>query len=279
MKLRTSLLAVIASLATVTSLSAQHSLVKKWETAAELKTPESVLFDGAGKVLYVSNIDGQQPWAKDGKGSIAKIGLDGKIIAAEWVTGLEGPKGMGLHNGKLYVADIDQVVVIDVAKGAIVQKIAVAGAENLNDVTIDKKGVVYVSDSKAKKVHAITDGKAAVFVENLKGPNGILAHGDDFYVLDAGGVHKVGKDKALTKLVDGLDGNADGIEHIAGSEFIVSCWQGVVYHVDVAKGTKQQLIDTRAGKVNSADIGFDAKTRTVYVPTFFVNTVVAYEVK
>ena len=70
MKLRSSLLAFSCSLAAVAPLSAQHSLVKKWETPAELKTPESVLFDAGGKVLYVSNIDGQQPWAKDGKGSI-----------------------------------------------------------------------------------------------------------------------------------------------------------------------------------------------------------------
>jgi sugar lactone lactonase YvrE len=169
--------------------------------------------------------------------------------------------------------------VIDVAKGAIAQTIAIEGAQNLNDVTVDKKGVVYVSDSKAKRVHAIVDGKATVFLDNLKGPNGLLAHGDNFYVLDSGGLYKVGKDKALTKIVDGMEGGTDGIEHVTGDEFIVSCWGGVMYHVNAAKGEKQQLLDTRTAKVNSADIGYDAKTRTVYVPTFFVNTVVAYELK
>src|SRR5687768_3448794 len=99
----------VLALSLAASLQAEApQLTKKWETEASLKTPESVLFDGAGKLLYVANIDGKEAWTKDGKGSIAKVGLDGKVIAAEWVTGLEAPKGMGLHKGKLYVADIDR---------------------------------------------------------------------------------------------------------------------------------------------------------------------------
>src|SRR5512147_2760812 len=103
-----------------------HKLVKLWESAAELKVPESVRFDAKRQVLYVSNIDGQ-PWEADGKGSIAKVGLDGKVIAAEWVTGLDCPKGLALSaDGKwLYAADIGGIVVIDVRKGKIKRKIAI----------------------------------------------------------------------------------------------------------------------------------------------------------
>src|SRR4051794_36854678 len=99
----------------------KHQLVKKWETDSLLKVPESVLFDKNKNVLYVSNIDGKDPWGKDGKGSIGKVGTDGKIIAAVWVTNLNAPKGMGLLNDQLYVADIDNVVVIDINKGAIIK--------------------------------------------------------------------------------------------------------------------------------------------------------------
>ena len=81
------------------------------------KVPESVYFDKAGKVLYVSNIDGE-PWGKDGAGSIGKLGLDGKVIVAEWVKGLNAPKSMALSKGTLWVADLTEVVGIDVAKGA-----------------------------------------------------------------------------------------------------------------------------------------------------------------
>jgi Arylesterase len=88
---------------------------------------------------------------------------------------------------------------------------------------------------------------------------------------------KVGKDKNLVKVVDGMEGNTDGIEHVQGDEFIVTGWLGVIYYVK--GGTKQQLQDTRPQGVHSADIGYDSKNRIVYVPTFFTNTVVAYEVK
>ena len=66
------------------------------------------------------------------------------------------------------------------------------------------------------------------------------------------------------------------IENVKGKDFIVSCWSGVVYYVN-ADGTSQQLLDTREQKINSADIGYDRKNRIVYVPTFFRNTVVAYQ--
>lgn len=274
----TTLLVPLAVLALATSLSAQSQLVKKWETEATLKTPESVLFDGPGKVLYVANIDGKEPWTKDGKGSIGKVGLDGKVIAAEWVTGLEAPKGMGLYKGKLYVADIDRVVVIDVAKGAIAKTIPVPGSQRLNDVSIGKDGTVYVSDMAGLKIYTLKNDKPEVYFEGgLKRPNGVLAHGDDLYIADSGALLKVGKDKKVTKVVDGMDASTDGIEHVKGDEFIVSCWNGVVYHVK--GGEKTQVLDTREKKINSADIGYDAKNRIVYVPTFFGNTVVAYELK
>jgi hypothetical protein len=204
--------------------------------------------------------------------------LDGKVIAADWVKGLQAPKGMGLHNGQLWVADIDRMVVIDVAKGSIAKTIPIEGAQRLNDVSIDKAGTVYVSDMQGLKILAIKNGKPSAFIESgLKRPNGVLAHGDDVYVLDSGALLKFGKNKQRTTVVEGMDPSTDGIEHVQGDEFIVSCWAGAVY--SVKGGEKQQLLDTRPQKINSADIGYDAKSKLVYVPTFFGNSVVAYELK
>jgi sugar lactone lactonase YvrE len=252
-------------------------LVKQWETEPVLKTPESVLYDAGGRVLYVSNIDGKEPWARDGKGSIAKVALDGKVIAVEWVSGLDAPKGLGLHRGRLYVADLDHIIVIDVAQGAIAERIAVPGAKGLNDVTVDQAGVVYVSDMHGAKIYALTKGKPAVWLEGFKRPNGVLAHGGDLYVLDSGTLLKFDRNKQRTTVAEGMDASTDGIEHVTGDEFIVSCWAGVIYHV---KGRQvQPLLDTRDQKLNTADIGYDAQKRIVYVPTFFSNTVAAYELK
>ena len=83
---------LIAILLNSSLLFAQHKLEKIWETDSVLKVPESVLFDGDNKVLYATNIDGTDPWGKDGKGSVAKVGLDGKVIATEWVSGLNADR-------------------------------------------------------------------------------------------------------------------------------------------------------------------------------------------
>ncbi|WP_018612434.1 hypothetical protein [Segetibacter koreensis] len=272
------LLVMLSILLCAAPVFAQHKLIKKWETDSVLKVPESVLFDAKGKVLYVSNIDGTDPWGKDGKGSIAKVGTDGKIIFIDWVSGLNAPKGMGIYNGKLYAADIDQVAVIDINNKTIVQTIPVDGAEGLNDISIDKNGIVYVSDSKTKKVHRIENGKATVWLEKLQGPNGVLCYDGNLYILDNGGLYKAEKDKSVTKIADGMDGGTDGVENVAGNDFIVSCWSGSIWYVK-ADGSKEHLLDTRDQKINSADIGYDAANKIVYVPTFWKNSVVAYQLQ
>jgi len=260
-----------------TSLNAQHQLVKQWESDSTLKVPESVYFDGGNKVLYVSNIDGK-PNEKDGKGSIGKVGLDGKIIATDWVTGLNAPKGMALVKNMLWVSDIDEVAGIDITTGQVTQRVKVPGAVFLNDVAADARGTLYVSDSHTKMVHTIDKGKVTTFLEKLQGPNGLLVHNKTVYVLDNGTMNKVGKDKSLQKIASGMEGGTDGIEHVTGNDFIVSCWGGVIYYVK-ADGTTEKLLDTRDEKINSADIGYDAKNKMVYVPTFYKNSVVAYQLQ
>lgn len=253
-------------------------LVLKWESDSSLKVPESVLFDKAAQVLYVSNIDGQNPWEADGKGSIGKVGLDGKVIAAEWVSGLHGPKGMGMFNGKLYVADLGNIVVIDIAAGKIEKSIPIEGATGLNDISIDPNGVIYVTEYLAKKLYKVENEKAELIAENLTQPNGVLFHNNELFLLDGTGMFKVNADKSIAKIADGMEGGLDGIENIEGNNFIVSCWEGALWHVNT-DGTKHLLMDTRAEKRSTADIGFDPATKTVYVPTFFRNTVVAYELR
>lgn len=256
----------------------KHELIEKWESDSLLKVPESVLFDKTNQVLFVSNVDGTDPWKADGKGSIAKVGLDGKIIAAEWVSGLNAPKGMGMYKGKLYAADLNLIVVIDIATGKIDKSIPIESAIGLNDISIDPNGAIYVTDYLAKKLYKVENDKAELLAENLTKPNGVLFHDNVLYVLDGTGMYKMNDDKTLTLIADGMEGGIDGIEHVQGNEFIVSCWEGALWYVNT-DGSKQLLMDTRAAKRSTADIGFDPATKTVYVPTFFKNTVVAYEVK
>ncbi len=256
-----------------------QKLVLKWKTDTLLRVPESVLFDGERKILYVANIDGK-PDGKDGVGFISKVTLDGKIENLKWVTGLDAPKGMGLYKGKLYVADISRVVVIDIASGKIVSKIEIDGAKFLNDITVDKKGSVFISDTGTGKIHTLQGDKAVVYFESkeFKGINGLLADGNDLYVLDFGNGnnYKLSADKKLQKFGVSSEG-ADGVVPF-GKGYLVSNWHGEVYFMS-ATGEAKKLLDTKDQKISAADIEYDAKSKLLFVPTFFSNSVIAYEVK
>jgi hypothetical protein len=267
------ILLFLLSVLVVTATQAQHSLEKIWESDTTLAIPESVLFDGT--ILYVSLIDGES-WGADGKGGVAKVDKNGKILNPTWATGLNAPKGMGIWDNKLFVADLSEVAVISLSTGKIASKISVEGATGLNDITIDKKGNVYVSDSRQGNVHKITKGKAELYLSDLKGVNGLKSIDNDLYILTSNDVFKAGPDKKLVTLATTEIGG-DGIEPVGNGDYVISCWPGLIYYMDKT-GKLNTMMDTRSQKINTADIGYNPSERIVYVPTFFKKSVVAYKI-
>ncbi len=261
---------ILANLAS----QAQMKLNRLWETTG-LETPESVLV--VGKSLYVSLIDGDGSTA-DGKGGVAILNAKGKIVNKNWVTGLNAPKGMGLFNGKLYVADINEVVKIDLKSAKVEAKIPIKETVFLNDIAIDRDGKVFVSDTRLGKVYSIVNDKAELYLDQMKSANGLKVIGDDLYVLSGPTLLKVDKNKKITTIASGLAAGGDGLEPYGKGEFIATCWVGLIYHIK-ADGTLTLLMDSRADKINTADIGFNPKKNILYVPTFMKNSVVAYKVK
>lgn len=279
MKMKNAILCLfLAGAPCMSALAQKASLKKIWSTDTSLKVPESVYFDAKRDILYVTNIDGE-PWGKDGKGFVSRVSpKTGKVETLRWVEGLSAPKGMGVHKNRLYVADMNEVVVIDIDKGAIEKRIPVADAEGLNDVSVSKNGQVFVTDSRKKTVHLVVpEVPNSVYPANgLKGPNGILSSPAGLLVLDNNSVNLVNADGSLTVVAPASSG-ADGIEHVKGDEYIVSCWKGDVYYVNIKNNTSEKILDTQAEKLQTADIGYDAKNRIVYIPTFFGNHVTAYQ--
>jgi sugar lactone lactonase YvrE len=213
-----------------------------------------------------------------GSGTIVRIGTDGKLISKDWVTGLNANKGSALFNGLLYTAETAAVAVIDVEKATILKRIPVEGAQMLNDLAVDAKGIIYVSDTRAGKVYRIEGDKPAVYLENLPGANGLLTVNTDLYVLTAASLLKVDAGKAITKIADGFESGLDGIVMVSANEFILSNYQGILYYV-YADGTKQVLLDTRANRIMANDISYDSKTKTLYVPSYGTSRIIAYKVK
>jgi hypothetical protein len=184
---------------------------------------------------------------------------------------------MGKVGNKLYVADIDHVVVIDIPQGRITKRIKVDSAQGLNDITVTGKGIIYVSDSKLGNVWKIRNDKPAIYLRNMTGVNGLRAVGNDLFVLSGKSFVKADGKKTITKVAD-LGQAGDGLEPIGNGDFIATSWLGYIYYVTAA-GNVETLLDTHEQKKNTADIGYDASKRIVYVPTFNAKRVEAYRLK
>lgn len=277
MKSRMVVIFILGALLGTQGAWAAHSLSQVWQ-AEGLPVPESVIYinDAKEPYLLVSLVDGE-PAATDQKGGIAKLGVDGTILDAEWVTGLNAPKGMGTDGKLLYVADITEVVIIDLKKKKVTRRIPVPDSAFLNDVTVSSSGVVYISDTQANKVFALQDKEIKVHVDNVKSPNGLSALGSSLVVGAANRllVYDQGKPLSLAK---GFAQDIDGVVMTLPGEFLVSCWGGLIYYVN-ADGTIELLLDSRAQQVNTADLGYDPLNRLVFVPNFFKNTVTGYQLK
>jgi DNA-binding beta-propeller fold protein YncE len=267
-----------AFVAPVFGFAQKISLRHQWTTDSAFKTPESIVYDKNTTFFYITNIEGQ-PSAKDGKGSIAMMSKDGKTIETDWITGLNAPKGIALVNNKLFIADIDEVVVADIASKAIEKKIHIENAKGLNDVAADPKGNVFVSDKQGKRIYKLSAaGEVQVYLEDLQEPNGLAIVDDNLYVLDKGSLLKVDASLGITNVAFGMLASTDGLVYIPGKGFIVSCWEGSLYHVSES-GKQTLLLDTRPQKKNTADIYYDEETRLLYVPTFYQNTIEVYELE
>lgn len=257
--------------------NAQPTLEKLWLTEG-LSVPESVLVyrNGKSNFLFVSQIDGD-PSAMDGKGGIAKMTLGGEIDDLNWVTGLNAPKGMAVFDGKLYVADINQLVVINIKSAEIEKKIIIPGAQFLNDVAVDLKGTVYISDTKTNKVHRYQKDLLDDYVVKAESANGLKMIGSNLIVGAGTHLFLIDKSKNRLQIAAGFAQAIDGIESIGKGDFLVSCWPGLIYYVHL-DGKLDLLIDSQKEGINTADIGFDSTTETLFVPNFAKNSVTAYKV-
>lgn len=169
-----------ALLAQAPARDAGPTLNPRWNLTSDFASPESAYYHAGANAIFVSSINGQI-LEKDGNGYISRLSPDGKVVAAKWVTGLNAPKGLRSVGNTLWVADIDEVVAIDIKSGQVRSHIKVDGAQFLNDLATASDGTVYVSDSNLSRIYAVTDGKSSVFVEGadvVEQPNGLLVDGD-----------------------------------------------------------------------------------------------------
>ena len=191
---------------------------------------------------------------------------------------MNAPKDIQRFKNLLYLADLDEVVVVDIEKAIIIKHIKIDGARLLHNIAIDKNGIVYVSDLYAGKVHRIENGKSSVYLDSLGYAAGMLAIGSDLYILTAGNLVKADKNKKVITLSKGMDQRLNGIQMVNKNEFIITSWGGVVYYV-YEDGSNKILLDTREKRIPAGMIYFNPEKRVLYMTSDQHNIVYAFRLK
>lgn len=261
------------------SVQAQKNvkLTEKWRVSEGLKTPESVFYDAENDLFYVSNINGQ-PLEKDHNGYISKVSADGKMIKSDWVQGLHAPKGMHLDEHTLYVTDIDRFVIIDTQQEVVSKIIDVEGAKFLNDVTVSPQGDVYITDSEVQAIYKLSEGRVEKWLDlgDYSFPNGLRFYNGNIVVGVVDHILAIDPETQEINVVASGTGGIDGIAKDSKGNYIISDWNGVISYVTPEKG-KQELLNVKDKEINTADFEYIPAKNMIYVPTFFDNKVVAYE--
>ncbi|TPE46329.1 SMP-30/gluconolactonase/LRE family protein [Pontibacter mangrovi] len=260
------------------SAKAPMQLEEAWASDNTLKTPESALFDPQRNVIYVTNMN-QTSEKNDGDGFISVLNTEGETEELYWITGLNNPAGMALHNNVLYVADSDEIVAVSTQSGAVLGKYKAEKAKFLNDVAVDDSGNVYVTDSEQNRIYLLRNGRVSSWIDKTKRekPNGIFLEGDRMVVAFMGSGKVRLLDPGTKEFTDWTDGikSADGIARTGDGDYLISSWDGEVYFVN-DEGKKWRLLDTKSKNVNAADISYNEQLGLLLVPTFKDNRVVAY---
>lgn len=261
---------------------------RKLGEVAGMSTPESVAFDPARNAAYVSNIQLTTPdghWDDDNQAFIARI-VDRKADPLKFKTGddkarLSSPKGLAVLDGKLYAADINRVVVYDLAGTAEPVVIQPPDARGLNDPATDGKAV-YVSDYVGNQIFRIAGDKAQR-VATLEEINGITFAGGKLLAVTWEKTHDVFE-------VDPTEMNPpkpfglaahfkalDGIEALDDGTLIVSDYvAGKIFAVSPDRKAATVLIE---GLNQPADIGLDKKNKVLYVPEMGANKVSVWQLE
>lgn len=260
-----------------------------WEQSG-FKNPESVVYEPNEGVLFVSNVDGT-PMDKDGQGFVSRVSLDGEILDEKWVDGLDAPKGLAVSGGKLYVADIDALVEVDLADRTLTRYPA-EGAKFFNDVAADDAGRIYVADTFTNAIWRLEDGDFSAWVMDpaLAAPNGLLVEGDVLIVApfgetDPGTGSRTPEhlrtvdldDLTIASLGDGTPvGNLDGLEPDGQGNYYVSDWvSGGLWHV-TPSGAATKLLPLASG---SADFTIVPGAQLLVIPMMNDGKLLAYRME
>lgn len=249
---------------------ARMILAKVFEIG-DLRNAEAVVHDEEQDVYFVS-----------GKGFIARVSPDGKVLDRAFAGGVQAPKGMAIHGSELWVADGTDLRVFDRLTGKDVRTFDLAehGAVFLNHVAVGADNSIYVTDTDVRikgkrervragdgrifRIEPDGDVEVAIEGEELRSPAGIAWDGLRFLVAQAYGNEIVAWQPGHhARAVLRGPGAYDGLAVLPNGMVIVTSQNDNALHV----GTTGELKPLFARTASPAGIAFDRKRNRLLIPS------------
>ena len=259
------------------------NITRLWESEKRFETSESVLYDPKREVLYVSSFDQYNVGNPRVKQFISKVSLDGEILNLKWIDGLSNPLGMTIHNDRLFVAERKNVAEINLDEGKVIKNYPVDASLFLNDIAIDEKGHIYITDSRKDCIWKYSDGQFDIWLSgsDISDPNVIYYYDNTLFVGNSGDRSLKSIDpasKEVTVVATFEPGFIDGFRVANNGDYLVSLWRGLLFRV-TPSGKVKKILDTSTPGMFSADFEYIKEKHLLVIPTFYGNRIVGYSLK
>lgn len=236
-----------------------------------LNGPESITYDADAKRFLVSNTLGKNIVTMTPEGKF------GKFINK----GLNEPRGIIIWGKKLFVADHNRLIVIDPATAKILDTINIPEAKMLNDVAVDKTGLVYITDTEKDCVFLVNPKDKSidkVISPLLKAPNGIVYDmpRDQMFIVGFSKRSPIlslsTKDRGTRIFMDSIYSDLDGIAIDDLGRIYISTWaQDMIFMIPQEQN---RFIAQFKEIKDAADIYYHLPNNELVVPLFSQNKVI-----
>ncbi len=234
-----------------------------------LDGPESAVYDSIRDRYFISNADGRY-----------MVEIDSDQDTSVYYTASTRLLGTVIVNDTLFVAATSKILGFELDTDSLVISVLVTGAGELNDVTADTSGFLYITDKAGLKLYKmrISDQSLSVIVSGIFEPNGILydAQSNSLFVCSWGNNARIWSlsldGSSASVLITTPFADLDGItEDNAGNIYVSSFSGNAVYGYNRTFTDPPVLLSD--GHAGSADIFFDRVNHILVVPNYWSNTV------
>ncbi len=236
-----------------------------WGKDIGLSKPESIVFDRINQCFYISN---GQKMALGTDGFISKFNDKGELLKLKWLDSLSRPSGLSIYNNVLWVADVYELKVIDIATGKMVKSFPEPiKSSGLNDVAISIQGEVFVTASFIHAVLKVEEESLILWAQDeklLQWANGILVNDKDVLVggTQLTAIHRNTKSLRMLKTNPPIQ-DIDGLWTDDQGGYFLSTVEGKgLWHLDTYG--KSTLLDQ--GGDYFGDLQFMVETNSLLVP-------------